>query len=41
MVFDKWKEEKYTIYGSYELGGIDYTIVMKLNLGQIIRKEVE
>lgn len=38
MVFDKWKEAKYTIYGSYELNSIDDTIAVRLNSEQIIRK---
>lgn len=38
MVFDKWKEAKYTIYGTYELDSRDDTIIMKMNSEQIIKK---
>ena len=38
MVFDKWKEAKYTIYGTYELDRRDDTIIMKMNSEQIIKK---
>lgn len=38
MVFDKWKEAKYTIYGTYELDSRDDTIIMRMNSEQIIRK---
>lgn len=38
MIFDKWNEAKYTIYGSYKLNSIDDTIAVRLNSEQIIRK---
>lgn len=38
MVFDKWKEAKYTIYGTYELDSRDDTIIMRMNSEQIIKK---
>lgn len=38
MVFDKWKEAKYTIYGVYELDSRDDTIIMRLHSEQIIKK---
>lgn len=38
MVFDKWKEAKDTIYGTYELDRRDDTIIMKMNSEQIIKK---
>ncbi len=38
MVFDKWKEAKYTIYGTYELDSRDDTIIMRMYSEQIIKK---